>query len=53
MCYKVILDWREELTKFYAKNELKRKEIQMVWYNYDLIDGKIDSYEPPKMFAKL
>ena len=53
MCYKLILDCRQELTKFYGKNGLKQKEIQMVWYNDDVKEKRISSYDPPKPFAKL
>ena len=53
LCYKLILDCREELVKFYGKNELKKKEIQMVWYNEDVTEKNISEYSPPETFSKL
>ena len=53
MWYEIILNWKEELTKFYGKNQLVNKEIQMSWFNSDVLDKKIKTYKPPKAFSKI
>ena len=51
--YKIILDWRQELTKFYGKNGFKQKEIQMAWYNDDLLGDQQNKQVPPSAVGRL
>ena len=52
-CYKIILDCRQELTKFYGKNEFKQKEIQMAWYNDQIVGGELSKNIVPVALSRL
>ena len=53
LCYEIILNCKEELTKFYGKNQLGQRQIQMWWQNTGMLSKGLKSYTPPKKFSKL